>query len=65
MPKLCSMMVRLTPTRSREDRAKTSLLQLRQERSLFSSAGRRYSLTRTVCLGVTDSRGTVLTPSLL
>jgi hypothetical protein len=65
MPKLCSMMVRLTLTRSRADHAKTSLLRLRQERSLSSSAGRRSSLTRTVCLGVTGSRGTVLIPSLL
>jgi hypothetical protein len=51
MAKLCSIVVRLTPTRSRADHAKTSLLRLRQERSLPSSAGRRSSLTRTVCLG--------------
>jgi hypothetical protein len=65
MPKLCSMMVRLTLTRPRADHAKMSLLQLRQERSLSSSAGRRSSLTRTVCLGVMESRGTILNPSLL
>jgi hypothetical protein len=65
MPKLRSMMARLMPMRSREDYAKTSLLRLRQERILSSSAGKRSSLIRTVCLGVTDSRWTVLTPSLL
>jgi hypothetical protein len=64
MPKMCSMMVRLMATRSRADHANTSLLRLRQERSL-SSSGRRSSLTRTICLGVTGSRGTVLIPSLL
>jgi hypothetical protein len=37
MPRLCLMMVRLTPTRSRADHAKTSLLRLRQNRSLSSS----------------------------
>jgi membrane protein required for beta-lactamase induction len=43
--------------------AKISMLRLRQERSL-SSLGRR-SLTRTVCLGVTEPRGTVLILPLL
>jgi hypothetical protein len=59
MPKLCSMMVRLTPTRSRADHAKMYLLWLRQERSLSSSAGKRSSLIMIVCLRVTESRGTV------
>jgi hypothetical protein len=65
MPKLCSIIMRLTPTRSRADHAKTSLLRLRQERSLSSSSGKRSSLTITICLGVMGSRGTVLIPSLL
>jgi hypothetical protein len=65
MPRLCSMIVRLTPTRSKADHVKTSMLQLRQERSLASSFGRRSSLIKTVCLGVAWSRGTVLVPSLL
>jgi hypothetical protein len=65
MSRLCSMIVRVTPTRSKADHAKTSLLQLRQERRLASSLGRRSSLIKTVCLGVVGSRGTVLVPSLL
>jgi hypothetical protein len=65
MPRLCSMTVRLTPMRSNADHAKISLLWLRQESSLASSLGRRSSLTKTVCLGVAGSRGTVLVPSLL
>jgi hypothetical protein len=65
MPRLCSMIVWLTPTRSKEDHAKTSLLRLRQERSLASSFGKRSSLIKTVCLGVAGSRGAVLVPSLL
>jgi hypothetical protein len=44
MPRLCLMIVRLTPTRSKADHAKTSLLQLRQERSLASSFGERSLL---------------------
>jgi hypothetical protein len=35
MPRLCSMIERLTPTRSRADQAKTSLFRERQERSFF------------------------------
>jgi hypothetical protein len=62
MPKLCLMMVRLTPTRSREDHAKTSLLRLRQERSLSSSAGKRSLLIRTICFGVSEYRGLFLLP---
>jgi hypothetical protein len=64
MPKLCSMTVRLTPTRSRADHAKMSFLQLRQERSLSSADGKRSSLSRIVCLGVAESTRTVLTASL-
>jgi hypothetical protein len=58
-------MGRMEESRSRADHAKTSLLWLRQEMSLASSLGRRSSLTKTVCLGVAGSRGTVLVPSLL
>jgi hypothetical protein len=65
MPLLCSMMVRLTPTRSRADQTKTSLLRLRQERSLASSFGERSSLIKTICLGVARSWGIVLVASLL
>jgi hypothetical protein len=65
MPRHCSMIERLTPARSKADHAKTSLLRLRQERSLAYSFGRRSSLIKTVCLGVAGSRGTVLVPSLL
>jgi hypothetical protein len=65
MSMLCSMMVRLTPTRSRADHAKMSLLRLRQERSLSSSTAKRSSLIKIVCLGVAESRGTVFTPLLL
>jgi hypothetical protein len=65
MPRLCSMMVRLTPTRSRAGQAKTSLLWFRQERSLASSFGERSSQIKTVCLGVARSRWTVLVPPLL
>jgi hypothetical protein len=65
MPRLCLMMVQQTPTRSRADQAKTSLLRLRQERSLASSFGERSSLIKMVCLGVAKSRGAVLVPSLL
>jgi hypothetical protein len=42
-----------------------SLLQLRQERSLYSSFGERSLLIKTVCLGVAGSRGTILVPSSL
>jgi hypothetical protein len=61
MPRLWSM----TPTRSRVDQAKTSLLQVRQERSFSSSRYVRSSLVITVCLKVVESRGTVFIPSLL
>jgi hypothetical protein len=57
MPRLCSMIVRLTPTRSKVDHAKTSLLRLRQERSLASSLGRMSSLIKTVCLGLQGRGG--------
>jgi hypothetical protein len=65
MPKPCSMMVRLTLTRSRADRAKTSLFRERQEMSFSSSREVRSSLITTVCLGVAVSRGTAFVPSLL
>jgi hypothetical protein len=65
IPKLCSMIERLTPTRSRANQAKTSLFLDRQERSLCSSCEVRSSLMMTVCLGVAWSRGTVLVPLLL
>jgi hypothetical protein len=65
MPRLCSMIVRLTPTRSRADQAKTSLFLERQEMSLSSSCEVRSSLMMTVCLGVAWSRGIVFVPSLL
>jgi hypothetical protein len=52
MPRMCLIMVRLTPTRSRADQAKTSLLRLRQERSLATSCGERSSLIMMVCLGL-------------
>jgi hypothetical protein len=65
MPRLCSMMERLTPTRSRADQAKTSLLRVRQERSFSSSRDVRSSLIMTVCFGVAELRGTVFVPSLL
>jgi hypothetical protein len=62
IPKLCSIMDRLTPTRSSADQAKTSLFLARQQRSLSSSCNVRSSLIVTVCLGVAWSRGTVLVP---
>jgi hypothetical protein len=65
MPRLCSMMERLTPTRSRADQVKTSLLQERQEMSFSSSHDVRSSLIMTVCFGVAESRGTAFVPSLL
>jgi hypothetical protein len=65
MPRLCLIIVRLTPTRSKAGHAKMSLLRLRKERSLASSFGERSSLIKIVCLGVAGSRGTVLVPSLL
>jgi hypothetical protein len=65
MPRLCSMTVRLTPTRSRADQAKTSLFLERQEMSFSSSCEVRSSLMMNVCLGVARSRGTVFVPSLL
>ena len=52
IPKLCSMMDRLTPTRSRADQAKTSLFLDKQQRSFSSSCEVRSSLIVTVCLGV-------------
>jgi hypothetical protein len=65
MPRLCSMMERLTPTRSRANQAKTSLLRERQEMSFSSSCEVRSSLIVTVCLDVAGSRGTAFVPSLL
>jgi hypothetical protein len=65
MPRLCSMTVRLTPTRSREDQVKTSLFLERQEMSFSSYCEVRSSLITTVCLGVVRSRGTVFVLSLL
>jgi hypothetical protein len=65
MSRLCSMMERLTLTRSRVNQAKTSLLRVRQERSFSSSRDVRSSLIMTVCFGVAESRGTVFVPSLL
>jgi hypothetical protein len=65
MPRLCSMMVWQTPTRSRADQVKTSLLLLRQERNHASSFGEMSSLIKTVCMGAVRSRGTILVPSLL
>jgi hypothetical protein len=61
MPRLCSMMERLTPTRSSADRAKTSLFPERQEMSFSSSRDVRSSLINTVCFG----RGIAFVPSLL
>jgi hypothetical protein len=58
-------MVRLTPTRSRADQAKTSLFWERQEMSFSSSHEVRSSLITTVCLGVAGSRGTAFILSLL
>jgi hypothetical protein len=65
MPRLCSMMERLTPTRSRVDQAKTSLLQLIQEMSFSSSRDVRSLMIMTVCFGVAESMGTIFVPSLL
>jgi hypothetical protein len=65
MPRLCSMMERLTPTRSRVDQAKISLLRKRQERSFSSCRDVRSSLIIIVCFGVAGSRGTAFIPSLL
>jgi hypothetical protein len=65
MPRSCSMMVRLTPTRSRADQAKTFLFRERQEMSFSSSRKVRSSLIMTVCLGVAGSRGIAFVPSLL
>jgi hypothetical protein len=62
MPRMCSMMVWLTPTRSRVDQANTSLLQLRQERSLASSCGERSSLIMIVWLGLQGQGGPSLFP---
>jgi hypothetical protein len=65
MPRLCSMTVRLTLTRSRADQAKTSLFLERQEMSFSSSCEVRSLLMMIVCLGVAGSRVTVFVPSLL
>jgi hypothetical protein len=65
MPRPCSMIVRLTPTRSWADQAKTSLLRERQEMSFSSSCEVRSSLIMTVFLGVAGSRGTAFVTSLL
>jgi hypothetical protein len=46
------MMVRLTPTRSKVDQAKTSLFRERQEMSFSSSHEVRSLLITIVCLGV-------------
>jgi ABC-type uncharacterized transport system permease subunit len=59
------MMVRLTPTRSRADQAKTSLFRERQEMSFSSSREVRSSLIITICLGVARSRGTTFVSLLL
>jgi hypothetical protein len=65
MPRLCSMTVGLTPTRSRADQAKTSLFLERQKMSFSSSCEVRSSLITIVCLGVAESRETVFVPLLL
>jgi hypothetical protein len=65
MPRSCSMMERLTPTRLRADQAKTSLFRERHEMCFSSSREVRSSLIITVCLGVAGSRGTTFVPSLL
>jgi hypothetical protein len=65
MPRPCSMTVQLTPTRSRADKVKTSLLWERQVMSFSSSREVRSSLITTVCLGIAESRGTIFVPSLL
>jgi hypothetical protein len=65
MPKLCSIMAWLTPTRLRADQAKTSLLRLRQERSFSLSRDVRSLLIVTICFGVAGSRGTIFILLLL
>lgn len=65
MPRPCSMMVRLTPSRSWANQAKTSLFRERQEMSFSSSREVRSSLITTVCLGVAGSRGTAFVLLLL
>jgi hypothetical protein len=65
MPRLCLMMKRLTPTRSRADQMKTSLLRERHDWSFSSSRDVRSSLIMTVCFGIAGSRGTAFVPSLL
>jgi hypothetical protein len=59
------MMVRLTPTKSRVDQAKTSLFRERQEMSFSLSHEVRSLLIMTICLGVAGPRGTAFVPSLL
>jgi hypothetical protein len=63
--RLCSIIVQLTPIRSKADQAKTSLLRLRQDSSLDSSSVERSSPIRTVWFGTEASSGTFLTSSLL
>jgi hypothetical protein len=63
--RLCSMTVRLTPTRFRVDHAKISLLRFRHDSNLPSSALLRSSLIKTVWLGTDVSKGTFLASSLL
>jgi hypothetical protein len=65
MPRPCSMMVWLTPIRSRADQAKTSLFWERQQMSFSLSREVRSSLITTVCLGIAGSMGIVFVPSLL
>jgi hypothetical protein len=61
----CSMIVRLTPMRSKADHEMMSLLQFRQDNNLSSSILLRSLLTKTIWFGTEASKGTFLASSLL
>jgi hypothetical protein len=61
----CSMTELLTPTRSKADQAKTSLLQFKQDNGLDSSSMVRSSLIKIASFGIKVSKGNFLSSSLL
>lgn len=65
MLRSCLIIVWLTPTRSKVDQAKTSLLQLRHDISLVSSSVERSLPIRTFLFGSEASNGTFLASLLL
>lgn len=61
----CSMTEWLTPTRSKVDQVKTSLLWFRRDSNLESSSMVRSSLIKTIWLGIDVSSGTFLDTLML